>query len=114
MTAAYPHTLVAKLEAARRVNDRVLLSFAGNSDFYRDANGFNFEMWKQRDDKFRGIDISSYIADGTLMGNFLMDEPSDKNWNGHQVSRAQIDEMARYSKEIWPDMPAMIRGWPGI
>ena len=60
VTAAYPHTLVAKLEAARRANDRVLLSFAGNSELYRDANGFNFEVWKQRVDKFRGIDISSY------------------------------------------------------
>ena len=113
VTAAYPPTLIAKLEAARRVNGRVLLSFAGNSDFYRDSNGFNLSMWKAKTDRFRGIDISSYIADGTLMGNFLMDEPSDpKNWFGHQVSRADIDEMARYSKEIWPDLPAIIRGWP--
>jgi hypothetical protein len=112
VTAAYPHTLVAKLEAARRVNDRVLLSFAGNSELYRDANGFNFEVWKRRVDKCRGIDISSYIADGTVMGHFIMDEPTDKNnWNGHQVSPAQIDAMAEYSKQIWPDMPAVIRAW---
>ncbi len=47
------------------------------------------------------------------MGHFIMDEPSDpSNWNGHQVSLADIDEMARYSKEIWPELPAIIRGWP--
>ena len=28
------------------------------------------------------------------------------------MSLADIDEMARYSKEIWPDLPAIIRGWP--
>jgi hypothetical protein len=113
VTAAYPHTLVAKLEAARRANDRVLLSFAGNSEFYRDANGFNLSVWKQRVDKFRGIDISSYIADGTVLGHFIMDEPTDpNNWNGHQVSPAEIEAMAEYSKQIWPDMPAVIRAWP--
>jgi hypothetical protein len=64
-------------------------------------------------DQFRGFDLSSYIADGTLMGHFIMDEPSDaRNWNGHRVSLADIDEMARYSKEIWPDLPAIIAGWP--
>jgi hypothetical protein len=113
MTAAYPATLLAKLDAARRTNSRVLLSFAGNSDLYRDSNGFNLQIWKQRVDKFRGIDLSSYIADGTLMGHFIMDEPSDpSNWFGHTVALADIEEMARYSKEIWPGLPAIIRGWP--
>ena len=113
VTAAYIHTLVAKLEAARRANGRVLLSFAGNSEFYRDSNGFNLAMWKRRVDRFRGIDISSYIADGTLIGHYIMDEPSDRNnWFDHTVALADIDEMARYSKEIWPDLPAIIRGWP--
>jgi hypothetical protein len=42
----------------------------------------------------------------------MMDEPSDRrNWNGNLVSRADIDEMARYSKEIWPELPTIIRGW---
>jgi hypothetical protein len=113
ITAAYPQTLIEKLEAARRRSDRILLSFAGNSEFYRDANGFNLDMWKAKVDRFRGIDISSYIADGTLIGHFIMDEPSDpNNWFGHPVPVSQIEEMAKYSKEIWPDLPAVIRAWP--
>ena len=113
ITDAHLPVLLGKLDAARRSNDRVLLSFAGNSGRSTDADGFNLAQWKQRVDEFRGVDLSSYIADGTLMGNFIMDEPSDRNnWNGHQVSLADIDEMARYSKEIWPDLPAIIRGWP--
>jgi hypothetical protein len=111
--AAYPPTLLAKLEAARRANDRVLISLAGSGQLYRDANGFNLELWKRRINRFRGIDFTSYIADGTLIGNFIMDEPNDpSNWNGHVVSLADIEEMARYSKEIWPDLPTIIRGWP--
>jgi hypothetical protein len=47
------------------------------------------------------------------MGHFLMDEPNDKsNWEGHAVSLSDIDEMAKYSKEIWPGLPAIIRAWP--
>jgi hypothetical protein len=113
ITDAYLPTVLAKLEAARRANDRVLLGFAGSSWKYTDSAGFNLAKWKENVDQFRGIDLSSYIADGTLMGHFLMDEPNDKkNWNGHQVALADIDEMARYSKEIWPELPAIIRGWP--
>src|SRR6266508_4376220 len=41
VTAAYPATLLAKLEAARRTNGRVLLSFAGISASQHDSAGFN-------------------------------------------------------------------------
>jgi hypothetical protein len=113
VAAAYPPVLIAKLDAARRANDRVLLSLAGSGQLYRDENGFNLDLWKQRVDRFRGIDFSSYIADGTLIGNFILDEQNDPtNWNGDYVTQAEIDAMAQYSKEIWPDLPAIIRAWP--
>ena len=113
VTDAHRPIIIAKLEEARRTNGRVLLSFSGSSGKFTDANGFNLTKWKQFVDEFRGLDFSPYISDGTLMGNFLMDEPSDpSNWNGHVVSLADIDEMARYSKEIWPELPAIIRAWP--
>ncbi len=113
LTDAHLPILMEKLEAARRTDGRILLSFAGSSGNFTDANGFNLAQWKQRVDQFRGLDLSSYIADGTLMGHFIMDEPSDpSNWNGHVVPVADLDEMARYSKEIWPDLPAIIRAWP--
>jgi len=110
---AYRYKLLAALEAARRANGRILVSFSGGSAEYTDSNGFNLEVWKREVDEFRDFDLSSYIADGTLIGHYIMDEPSDRrNWNGHLVARADIDEMARYSKEIWPDLPTIIRGWP--
>jgi hypothetical protein len=109
---AYAKNLLNMLEAARRANGRVLVSFSGASQEYTDSNGFNLAKWKQKVDEFREFDLSSYIADGTLIGHYIMDEPSDRrNWNGHLVARADIDEMARYSKEIWPNLPTIIRGW---
>ena len=74
---------------------------------------FSLAIWKNRVDRFRGIDFSSYIEDGTIVGHYIMDEPNDPtNWGGTLVSPDDIDEMARYSKEIWPSMPTIIRGWP--
>jgi hypothetical protein len=111
-TDAFKKNLLSMLEAARRTNSRLLVSFSGASQEYTDANGFNLAKWKQKVDEFRGFDLSSYIADGTLLGHYIMDEPSDRrNWNDHLVARSDIDEMARYSKEIWPGLPTIIRGW---
>ncbi|HEY7614516.1 MAG TPA: hypothetical protein VH764_16060 [Gemmatimonadales bacterium] len=109
---AYKKKLLEALEAARRSNGRILVSFSGSSAEYTDSDGFNLELWKRKVDEFRDLDLSGYVADGTLMGHYIMDEPQDtRNWNGHQVARAEIDEMARYSKEIWPGLPTIIRGW---
>jgi hypothetical protein len=104
----------ADLEAARRAGARVILSFIGNERRYRDdKNHFSMAMWKARVDRYRGYDISSYIQDGTIIGHYILDEPHDPtNWGGTVVTRAQVDEMAQYSKSIWPSLPTIIRGWP--
>jgi hypothetical protein len=106
-------SLLIDLEAARRTHTRVLLNFSGSGDNFSDDAGFTLETWKRRVDRFRGLDLTSYIADGTIVGHFIMDEPSDpSNWKGKQVTPAEVDELARYSKEIWPTMAALVRAWP--
>jgi hypothetical protein len=40
----------------------------------------------------------------------LLDEPYDKsNWNGQPVSKPDIEELARYSKEVWPSLVTVVR-----
>jgi hypothetical protein len=108
-----PATLLADLAAARRTNTRVILNLTGNEHYLRDDKGFSFEKWKNKVDGFRELDFSSYIADGTIIGHLVLDEPTDRNnWNGHMVSPAQLDELARYSKELWPGMATIVRAWP--
>lgn len=105
---------VEDLEHARRTGTRVLLAMAGSESAYQDENGhFSLAKWKQRVDRFKHVDMSSYVADGTIIGHLIMDEPEDPtNWNGKLVTQAEIEEMARYSKELWPSMAAIIRAWP--
>lgn len=105
--------LLDHLEAARRANTRVLVNMTGAERHLVDKNGFSFEKWKARVDGYRNIDFSSYIADGTVIGHFLMDEPNDaSNWHGKKVSPEQIDMLAKYSKDIWPSLPTVVRARP--
>jgi hypothetical protein len=108
-----PDSVMLMLEAARRANLRLFIQFSGSEQYNRDEHGFSMEKWKARVDRFRGMDFSSYIQDGTLIGHRIMDEPNDaNNWSGKEVTLPEIEEMARYSKEIWPTLPAVIRALP--
>jgi len=105
--------LLSDLAAARRANVRVFISFTGSEQHYRDANGFSVPMWKARVDRYRNLDLTPYIADGTIIAHLIMDEPADPgNWSGKVVALSDIEEIAAYSKQIWPTMPTMIRSWP--
>lgn len=108
-----PSYLRSYLASIKSRGGKVVLMFAGPDKYYKDSRGFNMSMWKARVDRFKGIDFSSYIKDGTIIGHFIVDEPNDEtNWNGHTISAATVDEMARYSKMRWPGMPALVRVEP--
>jgi hypothetical protein len=109
-----PEYLLSYLEAARSSGTRLMLSLVGGERNYRNSDHtFSLPMWKQRVNRYRGIDFSSYIQDGTVIGHYLIDEPHDKsNWGGTQISPATLDEMAKFSKELWPSMATIVRAWP--
>jgi hypothetical protein len=106
--------LLSYLEAARRSGTRVVLSFSGNEAHFKSRNrAFNMGMWKARVNRYRGVNITAYIKDGTIIGHYLMDEPHDpSNWGGRLVSRATVDAMAKHSKQLWPTLPTIVRSWP--
>ena len=114
LRTANPLTIMDDLAAARRSGTQLVLGLAGNERRYKDAQGhFSFAMWKARIDRFRGLNFAPYIRDGTIVGHYILDEPHDPtNWGGTVVTRAQVDQLARYSKQLWPSMPTLVRGWP--
>lgn len=108
-----PSYLKSYLETARRTGTRVLVTFSGNERHFISGGKFSLRLWKQRVNRFRGINITSYIKDGTLIGHYLIDEPHDPaNWGGRTIPRSTLDEMARYSKQLWPSLPTVVRAWP--
>jgi hypothetical protein len=111
---ASPATIRSKLEMARKQGARVFVQFAGSKKHYQNKNGsFSIEKFKSLLAKFKGVNLDSYIADGTLAGHMMIDEPSDgSNWNGRAMSHKQVEEAAKASKAIWPKLPALVRTVP--
>jgi hypothetical protein len=115
MRNIWPNELVQQLSAIRARGGKVVLMFAGNERHYRDGDGhFSLTKWKQRVARFRGTNFSQFVQDGTILAHYLIDEPNDaSNYAGRAVSGSTVEEMARYSKSIWPNLPTVVRAEPG-
>jgi hypothetical protein len=104
-------SLPTELAAIKSRGGKVILMLAGSHRHYLDGNGyFSLTKWKERVNAFRSIKFSSYITDGTIIAHYLVDEPNDaSNWGGKPIPASTVEEMARYSKAIWPSMPTVAR-----
>jgi hypothetical protein len=109
-----PRYILPMLDAARARGGRVFLMLADHEKFYKDDRGhFSISKWKARIDRYKNIDFSSYVSDGTIVAHFMIDEPQDKkNWNGVPLTGAELEEMAKYSKQLWPNLPTVVRATP--
>jgi hypothetical protein len=109
----YPKYLPDYLATAKRNGTKLILNFGSAEYYFIDKNGkFSMSMWKKQVDRFRGVNITPYIQDGTIVGHYLIDEPYDPvNWGGKPISKETIDEMGKYSKQIWPTLPTVVRAY---
>jgi hypothetical protein len=114
MNPAPPESLLARLAAVRSAGARVDLTFVGSPVYYTNDDGtFNFSEWKARVDRYSGIDFSSYISDGTIIGHYLIDEPQCSTcWGGQAIPQDTVEAMAQYSKQYWPTMTTIARAAP--
>jgi hypothetical protein len=110
----YPEYLMRELAGVKARGGKIVLNLAGGQKRFTDSrHNFSLAKWKVSVDRYRRLNLNSYIKDGTIVGNFLIDEPNDKtNWNGKVVSQATLEAMAKYSKQIWPGMPTIVRTVP--
>lgn len=115
MRNIWPQELVQELSAIRARGGKVVLMFAGHERHYKDGQGhFSLSKWKERINRFRGVNFSQFVQDGTIIAHYLIDEPNDgHNWGGRPVPGSTVEEMARYSKQLWPSMATVARVEPG-
>ena len=110
-----PNRLIAELAQIKARGGKVVLALSGSPKYYVEGGRFSMSKWKARIDAYKGINFTPYINDGTVLGHYMIDEPNDPaNWNGQPVPPATLEEMAKYSKSIWPDMPTIVRVEPVI
>ncbi len=110
----YPQFLLEELRAIKARGGRVAIKLSFGDRYIKDGDGdFSLSKWKDRVAEYKRLNFSTYINDGTIIGHYLIDEPQDKaNWNGRPIPQSTIEEMAKFSKEIWPNMPTIVRTWP--
>lgn len=110
----WPEQLNSNLSAIRARGGKIVLMMAGKQSYYLNADGtFSLTKWKARIDRYRKVNFSSYINDGTIIAHYLIDEPYDPaNYNGKPVTGSTLEEMARYSKSIWPSLKTVVRAEP--
>jgi hypothetical protein len=110
---ASPNQLLSVLQQVKSRGGKVILALSGSPKYYLDGKYFSYNKWKERVNRYRNVNFRSYIDDGTVIGHYLIDEPNDPaNWGGRPVSSATVEEMAKYSKSLWPTMPTIVRAEP--
>ena len=109
-----PSNILSFLSQLRSKGGRVLIKLSGGTSSYKNADGtFNLEKWKTQVDRFRNIDFSSYIADGTIVGHYLVDEPNyPGRWGDQVISQATIEAAAKHSKRRWPTLATIVNAPP--
>jgi hypothetical protein len=106
-----PSNIDAWLSGARAKGARVVLKLCKGHDRYvKNSDGtFSLSKWKALVARYQNSRFDSYIADGTILGHFLIDEPHRASrWGGKAISSATLEEMAKYSRQLWPDMTTIV------
>jgi hypothetical protein len=110
----YPDSLLKYLAAIKAAKGRVVLSLPGGPGGYTNADGtFNLDKWKARTLRYNVVTFDSYIDDGTIIGNYIIDQPNCSScWGGTSISASTVEQMAAYSKSLWPRMATIARADP--
>jgi hypothetical protein len=109
-----PSKAISILKAAQADGKSVILLLARSGSHYQNADGtFSMAKWKEAIDQYASMDFTPYIEDGTFLAHYLVSEPMAKNsWGGKVITAPELDQMARYSKQYWPDLTAVVREHP--
>ncbi|HEY3012802.1 MAG TPA: hypothetical protein VGJ36_08655 [Gemmatimonadales bacterium] len=107
--------LVDRINAARTLHKKLLLAMTGGShDNYKTNGVFDMAKWQAKMDTYKTSAIKTAVAagvsDGTIIGNIVMDEPSntspDNSWGPvGTMNKARVDSMAAYARAIFPTLP---------
>lgn len=110
-----PSNALTQLAQTRAKGARVVIKLCrGRDSFVKNADGtFSLTKWKALVARYQSVNIAPYIADGTIIGHWLIDEPHiARRWGGKIISQATLEAMAQYSKQLWPTMTTFVRVVP--
>ena len=106
-----PSNILSWLSGARAKGARGVIKLCKGNDSYvkNDDGTFSLSKWKALVGRYQNVNLDSYIADGTILGHLLIDEPHRADrWGGTAISPATLEAMAKYSRQLWPSMTTMV------
>jgi hypothetical protein len=110
-------TIVTQIGSARTKGQKLVLGMTAccRAEYATDGN-FTLSKWKLRQDRFNTAAIKAAVAagvaDGTIIGAKLLDEPEHHAW-GTTLSKSVVDQMATYTKSLFPTLPVGVSHGPG-
>jgi hypothetical protein len=116
--SSFPNSLAKRIAAARTKRIRLVLAMTAGPSAYITNGKFDLGKWKAKLSTLNTSEIrkavADGVADGTVVGNKLIDEPESPQWGG-VLTKSMIDGMAKYAKGIFPTLPMGIgHGAPGF
>lgn len=101
--------IISRIRAARDKRQRLFLFMTPGFSAYMTNGRFDIYKWKQKMNTYKRSDIraavAAGIADGTILGNSVLDEPNTSKWGG-RINKYVLDQMCSYVKGIFPGLPA--------
>jgi hypothetical protein len=111
-----PQNVVSLIAGARAAGQKLFLALTdGGAAQYSAEGAFDLAKWQARIAQYNtpaiAAAIAAGVADGTVLGNSLMDEPENRNWGG-VMTKPLLDSMAAYAKEYFPTLPMGVNHGP--
>jgi hypothetical protein len=108
-------SIIGRIGAARSRGWKVLLAMTGGAHAKYMTDGvFDVTKWEAKMNTYNTpaikAAVADAVADGTIIGNILMDEPANTSetntWGpAGTMSKERVDAMAVYAKAIFPTLP---------
>ncbi len=108
-------SIIGRIGAARSRGLRLIIALTGGGHAnYKTDGVFDVTKWEAKMSTYNTPAIQTVVADavadGTLIGNILMDEPAntspDNSWGpAGTMNKERVDSLAVYAKAIFPTLP---------
>jgi hypothetical protein len=116
MDAYSASSIIDRINQARASRAHLMIAMAsGRHSNYTTDGVFDMAKWQAKMNTYNTSAIKSAVAaavaDGTILGNEVMDEPHNtygsNSWGpAGTMTKARIDEMCGYVKNMFPSLPA--------
>lgn len=106
-SASPRYTVQTLLPLVRQSHMKVTLRMSGDHELYTTNGDFDIDKWKTQISAWSDSGVQEFIDDGTLAGHMILDDID--TFAGADPTAAELDEMARFSKQVMPGLLTFVR-----